>query len=72
MKLSENLKRETAFVEALLGEQVICNRCGCKLQGYTSQCTADLSDACPGFSRIEEARRLYAKFFLEQVGGSAQ
>jgi ribosomal protein L40E len=59
MRKSELLKAEVAFVEREIGQRVICSRCGARLESYASFCTADLSEACPGFEAIEQARRKF-------------
>ncbi len=48
-------------VEAALGNETICNRCGATVATFSDQCTADLLDQCPGFLRIEEVRNPIAK-----------
>lgn len=45
----------TKPAEAILGDSVICVRCGATMATYADKCSADLDDACPGFVRIEEA-----------------
>ncbi len=45
----------TQPAETILGNRVICERCGATMQTYADACTADLGDACPGFVAIEEA-----------------
>lgn len=56
MKLSDRLKAEHKFVEAALGASVICERCKATLGTFADACKADLSDTCPGFEAIEEAK----------------
>ncbi len=56
MRKSQAMLDEEAFVEKELGDSVICSRCSAKLNTYATVCTADLSDPCPGFMAIEEAR----------------
>lgn len=47
-----------ARVEAALGNAgEICTRCHATLWTYADVCSADLSDPCPGFQRIEEPGR---------------
>lgn len=45
----------TQDAEAVLGEEVICRRCGATMQTYAVACAAALDDPCPGFVAIEEA-----------------
>jgi len=60
LRLSPRLEAELAFVVQELGElQSICARCETKLDSYADKCTADLSDCCPGYLAIENAK---AKF----------
>lgn len=61
MKLSERLAAEKEFVERELHGLTICDRCKATLPTYGKLCTADLSESCPGFERIEAAREKYAK-----------
>jgi hypothetical protein len=56
MKLSQRLKDEQAFVTAQL-PGCICHRCGATLATYADKCSADLSDACPGFLAIEAQKQ---------------
>ena len=42
-------------VEKLLGNQVICSRCGATLHAYYSRCDAPLDERCPGFEAVERA-----------------
>lgn len=48
----------TQGVETVLGDRVICDRCGAKLATYADACIAALDDACPGFVEIESAVRV--------------
>jgi len=43
-------------VAAILGDDVICNRCGATLKTMNGACTADLLDPCPGFRRVDEVQ----------------
>jgi hypothetical protein len=55
MKISQHLKNERAYVEAkLTGE--ICARCGATLKTFSDKCSAGLSDTCPGFWAIDNAK----------------
>ena len=45
----------TQPAEAVLGDQVICDRCGATMATYADACTAALDDPCPGFLTIEDA-----------------
>jgi hypothetical protein len=56
-RLSKALEAEHNRVEATLGDAVICDRCGATLATYFRTCSADVTDACPGFLTIEEARK---------------
>ncbi len=68
MKLSARLQAERAFVEQTLGDSVICSRCGATLATY-AYCTAPLSDACPGFLAIEQAKTDFAVKILDRETG---
>lgn len=59
MKLSKILVAEHDFVEQRLRGLVICDRCQATLTTYANTCSADLSEVCPGFQAIEDARKLY-------------
>ena len=61
MKLSQRLKDERAFVERSLGDSVICGNCGATLETFADACTAGLSEPCPGFLAIEQAKERFAK-----------
>lgn len=55
MKKSQRLKDQGAYVEQqLVG--TICDRCGATLKTFSNACTAELSEDCPGFRRIYEAK----------------
>lgn len=56
MKDSQRLLNERAFVKRVLGDSVICGHCNATLATFAEACTADLSDACPGFMTIEKAK----------------
>jgi ribosomal protein L40E len=60
MKLSERLQREDAFVQGYLGDRVICSRCNATLATYSAACNADLSESCPGFVKIENAKQEFS------------
>lgn len=58
MKLSQRLQDLRAYcIASLTGE--ICNRCGATLDTYAAQCTAELTDPCPGFMAIDAARQRF-------------
>jgi hypothetical protein len=57
MKLSQRLIDERAFVERALGGRVICTRCSATLETFSEVCSADLSEACPGFLAIEQCKQ---------------
>ena len=57
MKLSKRLADEKAYVAAKLGTATICTRCGATLATYADKCSADLSEQCEGFHRIEAAKQ---------------
>jgi hypothetical protein len=61
MKLSQRLIEERAFLAKKLGDDIICEQCGACLADYASRCTAELSDACPGFMTIEDAKEEFSK-----------
>ncbi len=44
-----------AYVEASLGEAVICSQCGAALATYADKCSARLDERCEGFLAIEAA-----------------
>lgn len=46
---------ERQCVERRLAGKTICERCGATLESFADQCTADLSERCPGFEAIERA-----------------
>ena len=48
--------KEAAYVEKQLRDRVICAKCQATLATYAEKCSADLSEPCPGFLRIELAR----------------
>lgn len=48
-----------AFVEACLGDAVICLECGTDLAGYRTRCMAALNEWCPGFEAIERAEKVW-------------
>jgi len=62
MKVSGRLKMEGEYVTANLSGKVICDRCGATLETY-SDCPADLSDPCPGFVTIENAKQEFNEAF---------
>lgn len=43
-------------VTAILGDEVICDRCGATIKTMNNACTADLLDPCPGFQRVDEVQ----------------
>ena len=44
-------------VDQLLGGgRVICDRCGATLENWGTHCTAELTELCPGFLAIDDAR----------------
>jgi hypothetical protein len=45
----------TKPAEAVLGDAVICDRCGATMATYADDCSAPLDEACPGFLAIEQA-----------------
>lgn len=59
MKLSQRLKDEKEYVEKVLGLAKICDRCGANLSTYADRCSADLSEICPGFTAIENAKEQF-------------
>lgn len=61
MRLSDRLRAEKHYVEDTLGASMICARCGARLETFADSCTADLSDACPGFLAIEKAKEQFIK-----------
>lgn len=69
MKLSKHLQGERAFVEDMLGDDVICTDCGATLKTYAESCVADLSETCPGFEHIEDAKDEFAKKRRLSIGG---
>lgn len=64
LKLSPVLEAELAYVVQKLGPLAsICDRCNARLNCYADKCTADLSDCCPGYLAIENAK---AEFHLNR------
>jgi hypothetical protein len=61
MKPSQRLIEERAFLIRELGDEIICERCGACLDDYAGRCTAELSDACPGFMTIEDAKEEFSR-----------
>ncbi len=53
MKTSEKRKLVYERVTAALGDETICDRCGCTFKTMNTACTADLLDPCPGFLRVD-------------------
>jgi hypothetical protein len=47
---------EGGRVEAYLGNDVICSRCGATLATYADKCNVPLEAPCPGFLLIEGVR----------------
>ena len=48
---------EVERVESRLGDAVICTHCGATLETYAERCSVPLNVKCPGFLRVEEARK---------------
>lgn len=61
IKLSQRLQDERAYVERSLGDAVICAQCGATLKTYAEACGAGLSESCPGFLVIEQAKADFLK-----------
>ncbi len=60
LKLSPKLEAELNFVVKELGSlPSICRRCKTPLNKYADNCTADLSDCCPGYLAIENAKEKF-------------
>lgn len=60
MRLSDRLIQEREFVEKSIGmDTTICSKCDATLRNMSEKCSADLSEACPGFMAIE---RMKGKF----------
>lgn len=59
MRFSQRLQDEQAFVKKACLDHVICTRCGATLDTYADKCSADLSDACPGFQTIELVKKTF-------------
>lgn len=55
-KQLEYIQAQATYVEAKLGTGVICDRCHATCDTFADQCSADLSEMCPGFIAIEEAK----------------
>ncbi len=66
MKLSKRLQDEKAFVIKQCGDSVICSRCGATLKSFADECAPDLSEICPGFLAIEQAKEDFAKLEAER------
>jgi hypothetical protein len=43
-------------VATILGDEVICARCGATYKTMNNVCSADILDPCPGFKRIDEVQ----------------
>lgn len=43
-------------VGAILGDSVICDRCGATYKTMNDVCSADLADPCPGFKHIDDVQ----------------
>lgn len=57
--MSKLEKKRTAVyerVKAILGDGQICDRCCATFKTMNDACTAELTDLCPGFVRIEEVQ----------------
>ncbi len=52
----ERRKMVSARVEKVLGDEIICSRCGATYKTYNDACSADLLDQCQGFNRIDEVQ----------------
>ncbi len=61
MKYSQRLLEERRYIEGSLADSVICQKCKCTLDTYAALCSADLSDQCPGFLMIENAKRAFGQ-----------
>ncbi len=60
LKLSPVLEAELAFMVKELGSlPSICDRCNAKLDSYADKCVADLSECCPGYLAIENAKNQF-------------
>lgn len=55
-KYDEQRKVVAERVGAVLGDSVICARCGATYKTMNEACTADILDPCPGFVRIDEVQ----------------
>jgi hypothetical protein len=44
-----------------LGNEIICNRCGCTAENMSEKCDAPLDVRCPGFDRYDEVRMKYER-----------
>lgn len=76
MRFSQRLQDEQTFVQAQC-PGVICSRCGATLDTYADVCSADLDDACPGFTKIDDAklefnRKYDAKSRATERGGEKE
>ena len=62
LRLSPHLEAELNFVVKELGVlSSICSRCNTALNTYADKCVADLSECCPGYLAIENAKAKFNK-----------
>lgn len=54
--LDQKRKLVADRVGTVLGESVICDRCGATYHTMNDKCSASLLDRCPGFNRIDEVQ----------------
>lgn len=70
MNKSPVLTAEQEFVVKKLSSlESICERCLADLHTFPDRCSADLSDPCPGFDAIENAK---AEFHRERAEARTQ
>lgn len=65
MRRSERMQNEHAFIVAKFGDDPICPRCSATLDTFADVCSADLTDACPGFLAIDNAKAEFNRSYVE-------
>lgn len=61
---SKQEARQIAIANATLAElkgEIICDRCGARVENYPDLCKTDFAERCPGFDRYDEVRRKHER-----------
>ncbi len=59
-RFMDGKRREWAFVEEQIGGgKIICSRCNATLDTFADACDAELSDPCPGFTAVDDAKAAF-------------